>query len=246
MTDPYRIILVEDDITLRSVLVEVFRMQGFAVEQVEGVDDFFDMWRQQQFDLVLLDLNLVDEDGLVLLRKLRMQSDIPLFVVSGRSDRETRLAALEMGADDYVVKPFDTRELVIRVQNFLNRMARIKGEEGSEPQQRNIWEFGNWSLSELSKGLAHVDGREVYLTRSEFKILLALVRAGGNVLSKMQLMDVVDRGNYETTPETIAVLIHRVRKKMADKRMIQTVSGFGYRIPCLSENREYKPERTDS
>lgn len=243
MTDPFRIILVEDDTTLRSVLVEVFRMQGFAVEQVEGVDDFFDVWRQQQFDLVLLDLNLLDEDGLVLLRKLRMQSDVPLFVVSGRSDRETRLAALEMGADDYVVKPFDTRELVIRVQNFLNRMARIKGEEGSEPQQRNIWEFGGWSLSELSKNLAHADGREIYLTRSEFKILLALVRAGGNVLSKMQLMDVVDRGNYETTPETIAVLVHRIRKKMADKGMIQTVSGFGYRIPCLSDNREQKTER---
>lgn len=245
MTDQFRIILVEDDITLRSVLVEIFRMQGFAVEQVEGVEDFFEIWRQQQFDLVLLDLNLLDEDGLVLLRKLRMQSDVPLFVVSGRSDRETRLAALEMGADDYVVKPFDTRELVMRVQNFLNRMARSKG-EGSEPQQRNLWEFGDWSLSELSKSLAHTDGREVYLTRSEFKILLALVRAGGSVLSKMQLIDVVDRGNYETTPETIAVLIHRVRKKMADKSIIQTVSGFGYRIPCLSENREYRSERVDN
>lgn len=243
MTNNFRIMVVEDDATLRCVLVDIFKMQGFEVFDSEGVDDFFDVWRQQQFDLVLLDLNLMDEDGLVLLRKLRMQSDVPLFVVSGRSDRETRLAALEMGADDYVMKPFDTRELVMRVQNFLNRVARIKG-EGSEPQQRNLWEFGDWSLSELSKSLAHTDGREVYLTRSEFKILLALVRAGGSVLSKMQLMDVVDRGNYETTPETIAVLIHRVRKKMTDKSIIQTVSGFGYRIPCLSENREYRPEKT--
>lgn len=244
MTDQYRIIIVEDDITLRSVLVEVFRMQGFDVAEVEGVEDFFEIWRQQQFDLVLLDLNLLDEDGLVLLRKLRMQSDVPLFVVSGRSDRETRLAALEMGADDYVMKPFDTRELVMRVRNFLNRMARSKGAE-SEPENRNQWEFADWTLSELSKSLAHADGREVYLTRSEFKILLALVRAGGSVLSKMQLMDVVDRGNYETTPETIAVLIHRIRKKMTDKRIIQTVSGFGYRIPCLSDHREYRSERAN-
>lgn len=229
--------IVEDDATLRSVMVDIFKMQGFEVFDSEGVDEFFNIWRQQQFDLVLLDLNLMDEDGLVLLRKLRMQSDVPLFVVSGRTDRETRLAALEMGADDYVMKPFDTRELVMRVQNFLQRFSRVQGEK-KESQSQQHWEFGDWTLSESSKTLTHTDGREIYLTRSEFKILLALVRAGGSVLSKMQLMDVVDKGQYETTAETIAVLIHRIRRKMDDKKIIQTISGFGYRIRTGAEQQD--------
>jgi DNA-binding response OmpR family regulator len=237
MTSNFRIMVVEDDATLRSVMVDIFTMQGFVVFDAEGVDAFFAAWQQQAFDLILLDLNLLDEDGLVLLRKLRMQSDVPLFVVSGRTDRETRLAALEMGADDFVMKPFDTRELVMRVQNFLQRIARLKGEQ-KEPSSQDHWRFGDWSLSELSKTLSHVDGREIYLTRSEFKLLLALVRAGGGVLSKMQLMDVVDKGQYETTAETIAVLIHRLRRKMDDKQIIQTISGFGYRIRLMSEQQE--------
>ncbi|WP_404416587.1 response regulator transcription factor [Marinospirillum sp.] len=235
MTDPSRIIFVEDDITLRSVLVEVFRIQGFVVDEAEGVDEFFAFWKKQSYDLILLDLNLVDEDGLVLLRKLRLQSDVPLFVVSGRTDRETRLAALEMGADDYIVKPFDTQELLVRVRNFLGRMSRMKGGVLASIQMAE-WKLGKWIFSEKTCSLQSAEeegeGEEVYLTPSEYKILLTLVRAQGAYVNKMKLMDVIDYGQCETSPETIAVLIHRIRRKLGDKTMIQNMPKHGYRIRC--------------
>ncbi|WP_114417614.1 response regulator transcription factor [Marinospirillum perlucidum] len=231
MTDPSRIILVEDDMTLRSVLVEVFRIQGFIVDEAEGVDEFFALWKKRSYDLILLDLNLVDEDGLVLLRKLRLQSDVPLFVVSGRTDRETRLAALEMGADDYIFKPFDTQELLVRVKNFLGRMSRMRGEAPASIQKAE-WELGPWTFSEKTCSLFGSDGEEVYLTPAEYKILLTLLRAEGVYVSKMKLMDVLDCGQCETSPETIAVLIHRIRRKLGDKQMIQNMPKKGYRLRC--------------
>lgn len=229
MTDQSRIILVEDDITLRSVLVEVFRLQGYEVDEAEGVDEFFSLWKKHSYDLILLDLNLVDEDGLVLLRKLRLQSDVPLFVVSGRTDRETRLAALEMGADDYIVKPFDTQELLVRSKNFLGRMARMK-EGAPSAIQKAEWQLGNWKFSEKTCSLISAEGEEVYLIPSEYRILLTLIRAESGYVSKMSLMDVIDYGQCETSPETIAVLIHRIRRKLGDKTLIQTMPKYGYRI----------------
>lgn len=224
-----RIIFVEDDLTLRSVMVEVLRIQGYEVDEAEGVDEFFTLWKKHDYDLILLDLNLVDEDGLVLLRKLRLQSDVPLFVVSGRSDRETRLAALEMGADDYIVKPFDTQELLFRTRNFLERMARMK--EGAPVLVQNAeWPLGTWVFSEKTCSLQKDDGEEVYLTPSEYRILLTLVRAEGAYVSKMSLMDVIDFGQGDTSPETIAVLIHRLRGKLGDRQLIQTMPKHGYRI----------------
>lgn len=229
MSDKPRIILVEDDTTLRSVLVEVFRMQGSDVDEAEGVEEFFALWAKHPYDLILLDLNLVDEDGLVLLRKLRLQSDVPLFVVSGRTDRETRLAALEMGADDYIVKPFDTQELLARARNVLQRVSRLKGDgpsSGSEGQ----WPIGKWVLSEKTCSLSQGDGEEVYLTPSEYRILLTLVRAENAYVSKMSLMDVIDQGQGDTSAETITVLVHRLRRKLGDRDVIQTMPRHGYRI----------------
>jgi len=229
MTDKFRIIIVEDDITLRSVLVEIFKIQGFYVDEAEGIDDFFATWKDQYYNLVMLDLNLANEDGLVLLRKIRLQSDVPIFVVSGRSDRETRLAALEMGADDYIVKPFDTQELLARTRNFLRRMSH-SSKGANHPVKNNHWAVGNWFLSEKTCSLQSDNGEEIYLTQSEYKILLTLVRAQGAYVSKMSLMDAVDDGHFDSSPETIAVLIHRIRRKIGDKDIIQTMHKHGYRI----------------
>lgn len=229
MINKSRIIFVEDDVTLRSVLVEILKMQGFEVDEAEGINDFFSLWENYRYDLILLDLNLIDEDGLVLLRKLRLQSDVPLFVVSGRADRDTRLAALEMGADDYIVKPFDTQELLVRIRNFLRRVACMM-EGVSVVDAKKEWRLGDWILSEKTCNIHNSSGEEVYLTPSEYRILLTLVRAGNAYVSKMNLIDVIDYGQGETSPETVAVLIHRLRRKLGDKSIIQTMSKHGYRI----------------
>ncbi|WP_028304257.1 response regulator transcription factor [Oceanospirillum maris] len=229
MTEKFRIIIVEDDMTLRSLLVEIFRLQGFDVDEAEGVDAFFSIWKERDYHLILLDLNLVDEDGLVLLRKIRLKSDVPLFVVSGRADRETRLAALEMGADDYIVKPFDTQELLIRTRNFLRRMNN-KQEGLNQATNKNGWKLGSWLLSEKTCSLQSESGGEVYLTQSEYKVLLTLLRAQGAYVSKMMLMDAIDDGQFDSSPETIAVLIHRIRRKIGNKDIIHTMQKHGYRI----------------
>ncbi len=222
-----RIVIVEDDATLRAVMAELFRLQQIEVEDVDSVTGFFSVWDARRFDLVLLDLNLVDEDGLVLLRKVRQRDDVPIFVVSGRDDRDTRIGALEMGADDYICKPFDTQELVLRVKNYLRRLGRRADTEGRRPK---IWRFAGWVLDEETRQLTNTEERPVYLTRAEYDLLLALLRARGRPLSKIQLADAVGGGNLDTSPETVAVLIHRLRRKLGDKEIIQTLSGVGYKV----------------
>ncbi len=221
------IVIVEDDATLRAVMAELFRLQGIEVEEVESVSGFFAAWDAQRFDLVLLDLNLVDEDGLVLLRKVRQRDDVPIFVVSGRNDRDTRIGALEMGADDYICKPFDTQELVLRVKNYLRRLGRRTDTEGRRP---SVWRFAGWVLDEDTHQLINAEQHPVYLTRTEYELLLALLRARGRPLSKIQLADAVGGGSLDTSPETVAVLIHRLRRKFGDKEIIQTLSGVGYKV----------------
>ena len=227
-----RLLMVEDDEMLRAAIREVFTLKGYRVSEAACGEDFMTEVEKQDFDLVLLDLNLPDEDGLVLLRRTRARSDVPVFVVSARTDSDSRFTALELGADDYVTKPFDVRELELRIRNFLSRQ-KSRG-NGGVPERANRIQFGTWTLLPDQWSLQYASGQQLILTRGELDVLMALVKAEGNALSREKLADVLARNINGSNPETVTVLVYRLRKKLVgdDKNnpVIVTVPGVGYRI----------------
>lgn len=223
-----QLLLVSSNSELRTGLVQQLALEGVLVDQAMDAKEFFLLWDYQSYDLVLIG-ELQDEDPLVVLRKLRQRDWVPAFVLQSKETLSERLAALELGADDVLVADTSMRELQLRIRNFLHRSLRQQHLH-VQPKQ-HAWTLGEWVLEEGTRLLINQQGQSVHLTRAEFDILLALVRAENHPLSKMQLSDAVGRGNLETSPETIAVLIHRLRKKLGSKEIIQTMSGVGYRLP---------------
>lgn len=223
-----QVLIVDSRSEWRSTLTNQLNQEGIHADQAAAAREFFLLWDYQRYDLVILG-ELQDESSLVVLRKLRQRDAVPVFLVEDQEDEAQRLVALEMGADDVLPQNCSQRELRLRVRNFLHRSLRQQL-PGLKVKQ-NSWSFGDWTLEEGTRQLVYQEGQKVQLTRAEFDLLLALVRADSRPLSKMQLSDAVGRGNLETSPETIAVLIHRLRKKLGCKDVIQTLSGVGYRLP---------------
>lgn len=223
-----RLLLADDDQMILQFVGEVLR-QHYDVETAATAGDALDCLTSRRIDLLLLDLTLPDEDGLVLLRKLQMHNRMPVIVISGRADDDNRIAALEMGARDYLVKPFNPRELILRIDNCLNHMhstATLSAPESIE--------FGNWSLNYKRRTLLWCDSHEQSLTRAEFDLLSAMASARGDVVSRNLLMDAITTDSQGASDSSLTVLIHRLRKKLAEKEpdneVILTVSGVGYRL----------------
>jgi len=184
-------------------------------------------------DLVLLDLGLPDEDGLTLTRQIRARSTIPIVVITARKGREDRLAALEMGADDYLTKPFDPEELVLRVQNLLGRSKGSMSQENSSRDKSAI-EFDGWKIDVNGRTVTNPDGGNILLTNAEFNLFSALAKAPNRVLSRDFLLDAVSRDDDAPSDRLIDVLISRVRKKIEIEpkkpTLIVTVPGCGYKF----------------
>jgi len=225
-----RLLLADDDEMILLFVGEVLR-QHYQVETVASAKEAMVRLSQQAFDLLLLDLSLPDEDGLVVLRKLQMHSDMPVIVISGRSDDDNRIAALELGARDYLVKPFNPRELVLRIDKCLAYSLHSAVRE-PPPQVR----FGEWRLDLERRMLVHESQGEVHLTRAEFDLLSALVNADQGVLSRDELMDAISYGDQQASDSSLTVLVHRLRRKLAQGQpeadFIHTVAGVGYRLAC--------------
>ncbi len=227
---PPRLLLADDDEMVLLFIGEVLR-QYYQVETAATAKQALDYLGQQQFDLLLLDLSLPDEDGLVLLRKLSMHNSLPVIVISGRSDDDNRIAALELGARDYLVKPFNPRELVLRIEKCLTYSQHSEVREPA-PQAR----LGDWLLDMVRRTLVHGEEGEVHLTRAEFDLLSALVHADQGVLSRDELMDAISYGEQQASDSSLTVLVHRLRRKLSqgqpEANFIQTVAGVGYRLSC--------------
>jgi len=183
--------------------------------------------------LILLDLGLPDEDGLTLTRQIRARSSIPIIVITARRGREDRLAALELGADDYLTKPFDPEELVLRVHNILSR-AQDGGGGGGGRVEANVIESGGWKIDGGARSVTSPGGQDITLTNAEFNLLAALAKAPNRVLSRDHLLDAVSRNDDAPSDRLIDVLISRVRKKIEDEpkkpKIIITVAGSGYKF----------------
>ena len=206
---------------------------GFKVSLAATGKEMLACIDSEAIDLVPLDLGLPDEDGLVLARQIRARSSLPITVVTARKEQKDRLAALEIGADDYLTKPFDPEELTLRVSNILGRAGDGSNTNAEEAlrERTEIFKFLGWTLDAGGHSLTGPDGDKVTLTRAEFNLLTSLARAPNRVLSRDYLLDAVSQDADAPTDRLIDVLISRVRKKIEPNpkkpEIITTVVGCG-------------------
>lgn len=227
------LLIVEDDELVQSLLAAYMQNEGFKVSLAGNGKEMLACIDSESIDLILLDLGLPDEDGLVLARQVRARSSLPIIVLTARKEQKDRLAALEIGADDYLTKPFDPEELVLRVRNMLGRTDTGTADEALR-ERTEVFRFEGWTLD--AGGHSLIDGKDqkVSLTRAEFNLLAALVRAPNRVLSRDYLLDAVSQDADAPTDRLIDVLVSRVRKKIEKDpkkpEIITTVVGCGYKF----------------
>jgi len=232
------LLIVEDDELVQSLLAAYMRNEGFKVSLAGNGKEMLACIDSEAIDLILLDLGLPDEDGLVLARQVRARSSLPIIVLTARKEQKDRLAALEIGADDYLTKPFDPEELVLRVRNMLGRADTRTADEAPRGRTQ-VFRFEGWTLDPGGHSLIDGKDQKVSLTRAEFNLLAALVRAPNRVLSRDYLLDAISQDADAPTDRLIDVLVSRVRKKIEKDpkkpEIITTVIGCGYKFSAQLE-----------
>ena len=227
MTSGAHLLLVEDERSIREPLARLLDREGFRVTQAGDAERARQLLPDGAFDLAILDIMLPGEDGLSLARFIRASGDLPLMMLTARSEEIDRIIGLEMGADDYLAKPFNPRELVARIRAILRRAgarAAVAVTAG--------YRFGPWRLETTAQRLRHDDGHDGELTSGEFRLLRALVERAGRVLSRDQLLDLAHGRGAEGLDRSIDNMSHRLRRRLeadpAAPKWIRTVHGSGY------------------
>jgi len=234
MADPTYILVVDDDQRVRDMLCRYLEQEGFSVT---GVEDGVAMRRhllENPVDLVLLDLVMPGEDGLSLSREIRAGSNLPIIMLTGKGEPIDRVVGLEVGADDYITKPFHLREVLARIRSVLRRSATSpvteSGSDSSDDSERV--QFAGWRFDMVRRELRNPDGSPVPLTTGEFNLLSALVKRPNRPLDRDQIMDLVKGQDWQPFDRSIDTQIGRLRKKLEadpkDPQLIKTVRGVGY------------------
>lgn len=229
MDQKARILVVEDDDIVRTLLAASLQSAGHDVRTARTGAEMADELRSHDMDLVLLDLGLPDEDGIVLLRQLRAKKDVPVVILTSRDDAPARRTALELGADDYISKETDPAEIMLRVRNILRRHLHA-GPHAAGRNDGEIVAFSGWKLDLAGRTLRNPSGIDVSLTTAEFDILHVLARAPNRVLSRDQMLDALMRHDDAPMDRMVDSYVSRIRRKMGDPRFIATVTGIGYRF----------------
>lgn len=221
-----KILVIDDEPEIVKLVRAYLERAGFAVVSASEGQEALAVFRHERPNLVILDLNLPGMDGLDVCRALRRNSDVPIIMLTARIEETDRLIGLELGADDYVVKPFSPREIVARTRAVLRRT------EG-EPVRPEVLTSGDLSL-DLPSRTATLDGQSFDLTTMEFDLLAFLIAHPGHVFTRMQLLERVQEHAYQGYERTIDVHVKNLRKKLDDDphtpRFIETVRGVGYRF----------------
>lgn len=231
------VLAVDDDQNLQTVMRHYLEQAGYQFLSALNGKELLQKLDSMQPDIILLDLLLPDNDGLTLLTTIRAKTKAPVIVVSGKDEPTDRIVGLEMGADDYLTKPFEMRELSARIKAVLRRVpggslspANDKAETGVTKAQKMT--FNGWTLDRAQYQLFDADSKSADLTSGEFKLLEALVIAPNRVLSREQLFELTRQGNFDVYDRAIDIQIARIRKKLGDDpkepALIKTVRGVGY------------------
>ncbi|MCT8980441.1 two-component system response regulator TorR [Shewanella algae] len=226
----YRILIVDDEAIIRTRLKGYFEKDGYQVMEAADGEQMWQQLQQQNVDLVMLDINMPGDDGLMLTRELRSRSDVGIILVTGRDEAIDKIVGLEMGADDYVTKPFEFRELRVRVKNLLWRISLVKKAQQQTAEQLsrsddNLY-FEGYHLQLNSRRLS-LDGQAIKLTKAEFELLVAFALHPQQVLSRERLMQQTSHRDQDVNDRTIDVIIRRLRSKLSPELFV-TVHGEGY------------------
>ncbi|MDP9084445.1 MAG: response regulator [Pseudomonadota bacterium] len=225
------ILALDDDADIRKVLHEYLSSQDFRVSAVGRGGEMLAILENEPVDLLLLDLRLPGENGLDLARRVREISQIPILILSGRSDEADRVMGLELAADDYVTKPFSSRELLARIRALLRRSQASAAAATTDDQVR-AYRFGGWELNLRLHRLMAADGRVVPLTNGEFSLLCAFLSGPRRVLTRDQLLERSRLHSLEVYDRSIDVTILRLRRKIesdpSNPELLTTERGAGY------------------
>ena len=221
-----RVLLVEDDAGIAESVRDGLRRHQFDVEVTDRGQRALELG--PAVDVVLLDLGLPDIDGVDVCRQLRAVSDVPIIVVTARDDELDRVVGLEVGADDYVVKPFGMRELIARIRAVSRRSARATSGE----DDRRVMHVGELTVDPRTRRVT-VSGREIELTPKEFDLLSALAAEPETVLRREDLLEQVWDMNWFGSTKTLDVHVASLRKKLGDPGWIETVRGVGFRAVAV-------------
>lgn len=233
------ILIVDDDEDMRDTIRVVLELDGYKVIEAADADGMHAMVKEHDISLILLDLVLPGSDGLTIMREFRPTSSIPIVMLTGKGDVIDKIVGLEVGADDYITKPFHARELTARIRSVLRRNTFV--EAVSQPEvckvdekDSHVVSFNDWKLDLYAHTLSDPKGKNVNITGHEFSILQVLVESAGRVLSRDQLLDHMSVGEREWSPfdRSLDVLVAKVRKKLGDSAkmptFIRTIRQSGY------------------
>jgi DNA-binding response OmpR family regulator len=225
------VLAVDDDPSVRQMIADYLGDNDIVVTAIGTGREVASAMARQTIDLVILDLKLPGEDGMQIARELRAESDIPIIMLTGRKDEADRVMGLELGADDYLTKPFSPRELLARIRALLRR-SRAKETVADGLARIRAYRFAGWELNVRLRRLKSPHGEVVATTNSEFNLLVAFLAAPQRVLSRDQLLELSRLHNDEVYDRSVDVQIGRLRKKIEPKggraQLIRTERGAGY------------------
>lgn len=220
----HKILVVEDDTLIVRNLSELLRQEGFAVTTASGQKEALQAAENVGFDLALLDISLLDGNGFSLCKSLKERYQLPVIFLTATDDEASVVMGLDMGADDYIIKPFRPMEMISRIKSVLRRTGRAQA----------VFEIGNLRVDSV-RGTVHKNGKEVYLSALEYRLLLVFLNNRGVVLSRSKLLESIwDIAGEFVNDNTLTVYIKRLRDKIEDgpqnAQIIRTVRGIGYKV----------------
>jgi DNA-binding response OmpR family regulator len=227
-----QIAVVEDDAVLAATVEEMLLAEGYGVHLCPTGAALRQLLEAGGIDLILLDLNLPDGNGLELAARVRATTAVPIIILTGKGSEVDRIVGLEVGADDYVVKPFSVREVAARIRAVLRRGQALGPKL---PTVRKGYRFAGWILDVDLRRLYNPEGRQIPLTVNEFDLMHAIVSSAGRILSRAQLLEMTRRNNNDDVfDRTVDVIILRLRRKIETNpqipKLISTERGIGYRL----------------
>ena len=232
MSERPHVLIVDDDREIRGLLAQYLEKHDFRTTTVADGREMRRVLERSHVDLLVLDLMLPGEDGLSLCRELRGRSQLPIIMLTARGEDVDRIVGLELGADDYVAKPFNPRELLGRIKAVLRRSAHAP----RDPSPDNVrgFAFGGWRLDTVTRTLRNEESREVPLSGAEYRLLAVLLGAGNRVLTRAQLTELLRGRDADPFDRSIDVRVSRLRQILGDDarapQIIKTVYGEGYVI----------------
>lgn len=228
------ILVVDDEEQICTLLANLFISEGYKVSVARNSSETATVLAEAQIDLITLDLNLGGEDGLALARELRASRDVPIIMISAKSDEIDRVVGLELGADDYITKPFSLREVLARVRAVLRRYQPVSTDATTTQSNsgRECYNFAGMRLDLAARELFAATGEAIELTTAEFNLLELLVKRPARVLSRNAIMDLLKGHEWSPYDRTIDTLVGRLRRKIEvdpeQPKLVKTVRGVGY------------------